>query len=60
MTIHRRALLAAAGLALPAVAFAQTAGPIKFKPLKGDAVDAERGVFEVPEDRRDPARVASS
>ena len=54
MTIHRRALLAAASLALPTAAFAQTAGPIKFKPINGDAVDAERGVFEVPEDRRDP------
>jgi pimeloyl-ACP methyl ester carboxylesterase len=54
MTIHRRALLAAAGLALPAAAFAQTAGPIRFKSGKGVEVDAERGVFEVPEDRRDP------
>lgn len=52
--IHRRALLAAAGLALPATAFAQTAGPIKFKTARGVEVDAERGVFEVPEDRRDP------
>jgi len=55
MTIHRRALLAAAGLALPAAAFAQTAGPIKFRSSKGVEVDAERGVFDVPEDRRDPA-----
>jgi len=54
MTIHRRALLAAAGLALPATAFAQTAGPIRFKGFRGAEVDAERGVFEVPEDRRDP------
>jgi len=55
MTLHRRALLAAAGLALPAVALAQTAGPFKFRSAKGIEVDAERGVFEVPEDRRDRA-----
>ena len=54
MTIHRRALLAASGLLLPATAFGQTAGPIRFKGAKGAEVDAERGVFEVPEDRRDP------
>src|SRR5436190_1934739 len=54
MTIHRRAVLAATGLLLPATAFAQSAGPIKFKGAKGVEVDAERGVFEVPEDRRDP------
>ncbi len=53
--IHRRALLAAAGLLVPATAFAQTAGPIKFRSSKGVEVEAERGVFEVPEDRRDPA-----
>jgi pimeloyl-ACP methyl ester carboxylesterase len=52
--IHRRAVLAAAGLAIPAVAVAQTAGPIRFKGYRGAEVDAERGVFEVPEDRRDP------
>jgi len=55
MTIHRRALLAAAGLAVPAWAFAQETGPFRFKSLKGEEVDAERGVFEAPEDRRDPA-----
>ncbi|MET0274534.1 MAG: alpha/beta fold hydrolase [Phenylobacterium sp.] len=55
MTIHRRALLAAAGLALPTLAFGQEAGPIRFKGFRGQEVDAERGVFEVPEDRRDPA-----
>jgi len=54
MTLHRRALLAAASLILPATAFAQVPGPIKFKPSRGDEVDAERGVFEVPEDRTDP------
>ncbi len=52
--LHRRAVLAAAGLVLPAAAFAQTAGPIRFKGWKGAEVDAERGVFEVPEDRREP------
>lgn len=54
MTIDRRTLLAAAGLALPIPAPAQTAGPIRFTGAKGAEVDAERGVFEVPEDRRDP------
>jgi pimeloyl-ACP methyl ester carboxylesterase len=54
MMIHRRSVLAGPGLLLPAVASAQTAGPIKFKGPKGVEVDAERGVFEVPEDRRDP------
>jgi pimeloyl-ACP methyl ester carboxylesterase len=54
MTLHRRALLAAASLIVPATAIAQTAGPIKFKPFRGDEIDAERGVFEVPEDRSNP------
>lgn len=31
------------------------AGPFGFKGWRGQEVDAERGVFEVPEDRRDPA-----
>jgi pimeloyl-ACP methyl ester carboxylesterase len=52
--VSRRSVLAAAGLALPAAAFAQTPGPIRFKGWRGQEVDAERGVFEVPEDRRDP------
>lgn len=63
--LHRRALLATAGLSLPALALAQTAapptpappppaGPFKFKAMNGQETDAERGVFEVPEDRRDP------
>jgi len=30
------------------------AGPFRFKGWRGQEVDAERGVFEVPEDRRDP------
>ncbi|MBL8554944.1 MAG: alpha/beta fold hydrolase [Phenylobacterium sp.] len=53
-TLSRRGVLAAAGLALPAAAFAQTAGPFRFRGWRGQEVDAERGVFEVPEDRRDP------
>ncbi|ATC23554.1 alpha/beta hydrolase [Caulobacter vibrioides] len=63
-SLHRRALLAAAGLAVPALAlptlaFAQTpaptqAGPFRFKGFQGRDTDAERGFFEVPEDRRDP------
>lgn len=64
-SLNRRALLAAAGLALPALAFAQTsvptqapsptqAGPFRFKGWQGQDTDAERGFFEVPEDRRDP------
>lgn len=53
--LHRRAVLAAAGLALPAAAHAQPQpGPIRFKGWRGQEVDAERGFFEVPEDRRDP------
>ncbi|MEJ2816272.1 alpha/beta fold hydrolase [Caulobacter sp. CCG-8] len=62
-SLHRRALLAsgfAAGLALPTLAPAQPssgqpqAGPFRFKSRSGQEVDAERGFFEVPEDRRDP------
>lgn len=62
-SLNRRALLAAAGLALPTLAFAQAlapttappqAGPFKFKGWKGQDTDAERGFFEVPEDRRIP------
>jgi pimeloyl-ACP methyl ester carboxylesterase len=62
-SLHRRALLAAAGLAFSAPAFAQAsaptqaptqAGPFRFKSLQGQETDAERGFFEVPEDRRDP------
>ncbi len=62
-SLNRRALLAAAGLALPGLAFAQTAapptsppsqaGPFRFKGWRGADTDAERGFFEVPEDRRD-------
>jgi pimeloyl-ACP methyl ester carboxylesterase len=69
-SLHRRAVLAAAGLALPALAlpalaFGQApaptqapdpaqAGPFRFKGWQGHDTDAERGFFEVPEDRRDP------
>ena len=66
-SLHRRALLAAAGLTLPALAlsgraFAQApaatsatqAGPFRFKGWQGMETDAERGFFEAPEDRRDP------
>lgn len=54
--LSRRAVLAAAGLALPTVAFAQNqAGPFRFAGWRGQETDAERGFFEVPEDRRDPA-----
>lgn len=53
-SIHRRAVLAAAGLALPATAFAQAAGPFRFKGWRGVETDAEQGFFDVPEDRRDP------
>lgn len=64
-SLHRRALLAAAGLAFPALALAQTivpppapapnqAGPFRFKGWRGQDTEAERGFFEVPEDRRDP------
>jgi pimeloyl-ACP methyl ester carboxylesterase len=63
--LHRRALLAAAGLALPGLALpnwalAQAAasppqpGPFRFKSRRGQETDAERGFFQVPEDRRDP------
>lgn len=52
----RRAVLAAAGLALPTFAFARTqAGPFRFTGWRGAETDAERGFLEVPEDRRDPA-----
>lgn len=58
-SLNRRALLAAAGLFLPSLALAQStastqAGPFRFKSRRGEETDAERGFFEVPEDRRDP------
>lgn len=53
----RRAVLAAAALAVPAVTRAQSQtepGPFRFRGWRGQETDAERGFFEVPEDRRDP------
>lgn len=57
--LNRRALLAAAGLVLPSSALAQNEastqpGPFRFKSRRGEEAVAERGFFEVPEDRRDP------
>lgn len=53
--LHRRAILAAAGLAVPSWGLAQAApGPFRFTGWRGAETDAERGFFEVPEDRRDP------
>lgn len=55
-SLNRRALLAVAGLAVPSFALAQSqAGPFRFAGWRGAETDAERGFFEVPEDRRDPA-----
>ncbi|MEP7006503.1 MAG: alpha/beta fold hydrolase [Sphingomonas bacterium] len=63
ISLNRRAVLAAAALALPALALARAtaqtapapqAGPFRFKGWRGQETDAERGFFEVPEDRRDP------
>jgi pimeloyl-ACP methyl ester carboxylesterase len=62
-SLTRRAVLAAAALALPALALARAsaqtaspsqAGPFRFKGWRGEETDAERGFFEVREDRRDP------
>ncbi|MBL8770192.1 MAG: alpha/beta fold hydrolase [Phenylobacterium sp.] len=56
--LSRRSLFAAAaGLAAPGVPLAQShtsPGPFRFKGWRGQEVEAERGFFEVPEDRRDP------
>lgn len=55
MTMDRRTLLAAAGLAVPTIGWAQAPpGPFRFKAQSGAEVDAEWGGLEVPEDRRDP------
>jgi pimeloyl-ACP methyl ester carboxylesterase len=59
--LNRRALLAA-GIALPSLSLAPLAlaqpppqtGPFRFTGWRGQETDAERGFFEVPEDRRDP------
>lgn len=59
-SLNRRSLLAAAGLALPGLAmpwraFAQApAGPFRFTARNGQETGAERGFFEVLEDRRIP------
>ena len=58
-SLNRRSLLAAAGIAVPGIALAQTAtqpqsGPFTFTDRQGAETDAERGFFDVPEDRRDP------
>ena len=54
-SLDRRAVLAAAALAIPTWALAQPQpGPFKFKGFRGQETDAERGFYEVPEDRRDP------
>lgn len=56
LNLSRRAVLAAAGLAIPAFALARSqSGPFRFTGWRGAETDAERGSFEVPEDRRDPA-----
>lgn len=62
-SLNRRALLAAAAFALPALALARASAhtiapsspePFRFKGWRGEETDAERGYFEVPEDRRVP------
>lgn len=62
--LNRRFLIAAAGLAVPGMAFLSSAaraqeaqpqaGPFRYTSGDGHEVDAERGFFEVPEDRRIP------
>lgn len=60
IALNRRSLIAAAGVAIPALvlpggARAQAAsGPFRFTARDGQETDAERGSFEVPEDRRIP------
>ncbi|MGH7026623.1 alpha/beta fold hydrolase [Brevundimonas sp.] len=63
-SLNRRSILAAAGLSLPGLALLSgaaraqeaqpEAGPFRYKSGDGQEVDAERGFFEVPEDRRIP------
>lgn len=60
--LSRRSLLAAASLSLPALTLpgwaraqdALPAGPFRFTARDGQSVEAVRGYFDVPEDRRDP------
>lgn len=60
ISLNRRSLLTAAGLALPGLALPWSAsaqaqpGPFRFTARNGQETDAERGFFEVPEDRRLP------
>lgn len=61
IALNRRTLLAAAGLAVPGIALAQThpqsaapRGAFTFTSRQGETTDAERGFFDVSEDRRDP------
>lgn len=64
ISLNRRSLLSAAGLAVPALvlpggAFARSQpqlapGPFRFTARDGQETDAVRGYFEVPEDRRIP------
>ncbi len=59
-SLNRRSILAAAGAALPALALPwkahaqEPSGPFRFTAGNGQETDAERGFFEVPEDRRLP------
>ncbi|MBU2418498.1 MAG: alpha/beta hydrolase [Alphaproteobacteria bacterium] len=59
-SLNRRSMLAVAGLALPGLGLARAAraqepsGPFRFAAANGQETDAERGFFEVPEDRRVP------
>ncbi|WP_333591941.1 alpha/beta hydrolase [Brevundimonas sp.] len=58
--LNRRSILAAAGLAVPALTLPwkaqaqEPAGPFRYTAGNGQETDAERGFFEVPEDRRIP------
>ena len=61
-SLNRRSMLAAAGLSLPGLALLSRvakaqeappeAGPFRYVAGDGQETDAERGFFEVPEDRR--------
>ncbi|RYE64762.1 MAG: alpha/beta hydrolase [Oxalobacteraceae bacterium] len=60
-SLNRRSLLAGFGIAIPTLGLANAAlaqdeeGPFQFAGWRGQSTDAERGFFDVPEDRRDPA-----